>query len=199
MDDLLGPSGEPKSLVPIAGHSYLLKLGRGAILYWVFDEPDEETAYTLFVRLTDKEAHAVHEADYLVGMLEPVRGKLKFPGALLMVQHRGSKKIAVRRFIIPSDDSEYEFVNDLIYAASYASDYNKEVNFGLAADSHNLRDKMTQLETEKWALQAETRELKAKTHRLKERLARLADDQLRATKPEIQLAESLGRLVSVAS
>lgn len=196
--DSVGSWSAPKGLVRIGGQSCLIKLDRGALLYWVFDEPDDQTICVLLVRLTDKEARAVHKASYLEGMLEPVRSTLKFSGSLLAVGQ--GDEVHVRRFVIPRHGIEHEFVNDLMNLAERAADHRPEVRFGLRADSENLRAQVTRYQEEAKQHQGDIEALGAERRELEGRLAsgkRLLDEEL-ASEPEVQFATSLltGKLVA---
>ncbi|WP_156624805.1 hypothetical protein [Mycobacterium sp. 852002-30065_SCH5024008] len=184
--------------MPLGGASCLIKLNHGALLYWRFDEPDDDTVCVLLVRLTDKEARAVHKASYLEGMLEPVRAKLKFPGALLAVGH--GDKVHVRRFVIPRHGIEHEFVDDLMNLAERVADHRSEVRFGLQADSANLKAQVARYQEEAQQYRGEIERLNAERRELEGRLAhgeRLLVEEL-ASEPEVQFATSIlaGKLVS---
>lgn len=105
-----------------AGSSTLAKMRSGAVVNWVFDEPDPETTHHLLVHLTDSESDEVYESSPRIGMLETVRRHMTDRDALLVVA--GNDDIlAVRRYRIPARSTEREFVADLMGIAATAPDY----------------------------------------------------------------------------
>lgn len=121
-------------VVPLNGLSAMAKLRRGALLNWVFDQPDEDSTYHLFVYLTDKESQKVYEAPYDQGMLEVVRGKLTNRGAILAVIRGADADIVTRRYVISADGLEHEFIADLMIAAKTVPEYSESVKAGAEAE-----------------------------------------------------------------
>ncbi|MGV9638146.1 hypothetical protein ACWDO0_28565 [Nocardia rhamnosiphila] len=115
-------------IVPLGGMSAMAKFPQGAVLNWVFDQPDDETEYRLVVYLTDAESQKVYDAPSDVGMLEPVRSSMAHPGAMLVVVRSNGLEPATaesRRYFVPASGNEYEFVTALTFAAQSISEYNE--------------------------------------------------------------------------
>jgi len=136
----------PTKVVPLNGLSSMAKLRSGALLNWVFDEPDFDTTYHLFVYLTDAESQKVYDAPVDAGMLEPVRGKLTNRGGILAVI--SDENTATRRYEIPERGLEPEFIADLMIAAKTLPEYVAAVTAGAKAelDRIQLRQAEYQLE-----------------------------------------------------
>lgn len=122
----------PRALVPLGGGSAMAKFSRGALLNWVFDQPDADTTYHLMVYLTDSESQKVYDAPPEVGMLEPVRARLKNRGAVLFVSREGV--VNARRYEIPGRGVEPEFVADLMISAKAVSEFKQAVELGGQAE-----------------------------------------------------------------
>ncbi|WP_345498736.1 hypothetical protein [Nocardia callitridis] len=105
----------------------------------MFDQPDGDTTYHLFVYLTDSESREVFDAPYDAGMLEAVRHNLRNPGALLAVAREGV--VATRRFEIPNRGVEPEFVADLILAAENAPEYAEAVRLSVLAELARVKER----------------------------------------------------------
>jgi hypothetical protein len=104
---------ESAGLTRIRERTGLLPIGDsdGAILVWLFDEKPGATE-VLFVRLTEDEADAVYSADpYTVGVLEPVRRKLRNRWAVLAV--RCGQDLHTRPYRIPTRVTEEAFIAEL--------------------------------------------------------------------------------------
>ncbi|MGX1775393.1 hypothetical protein ACWIGW_24995 [Nocardia brasiliensis] len=115
----------------------MAKLPKGALLNWVFDQPDADTQYRLFAFLTDAESEKVYNGSVEEGMLEPVRPTMADPGALLVVLH-GDSSVS-RRYHIPPYGSEFEFIADLMIAAKAVPQYVESVRFGLTSELARVR------------------------------------------------------------
>lgn len=153
-------AGPPKDygVVRLRGQSYLVKLDRGALLSWTFAEPGDRR-YVLMVRLTDREAQKVFEADDETGMIEPVRKTMKYNGALLLVP-TGKSEGHGRRILIPREVPEYEFLDDLMRAADTVEEHYENVLFSIEAKLASLRTKRDEAraEVEKIRQQIEQRQ-----------------------------------------
>ncbi|MEV0357420.1 hypothetical protein AB0H71_15290 [Nocardia sp. NPDC050697] len=134
----IGEFGEELTVVPLNGLSAMAKLRRGALLNWVFDQPDAESSYHLFVYLTDGESQRVYEAPYDRGMLEAVRGKLKNRGAILAVIRGIDADVVTRRYEISDNGLEHEFIADLMIAAKTIHEYSESVKAGAEAEITRL-------------------------------------------------------------
>ncbi|UGT59518.1 hypothetical protein [Nocardia asteroides] len=137
-DIAIGEFERDLRVVPLNGLSAMAKLPRGALLNWVFDQPDEESTYHLFVYLTARESQKVYEAPYDRGMLEVVRGKLANRGAILAVVRGVDADIVTRRYVIPADGLEHEFIADLMIAAKTVLEYSESVKAGAEAEITRL-------------------------------------------------------------
>ncbi|MFE3748236.1 hypothetical protein ACFXO5_23695, partial [Bacillus subtilis] len=128
----------------IGASSRVIKLHRGALLDWVFDEPDETTSCHLLVYLTDRESQRVVDAPQHQGMLEPVRRRMIDPGAILAVNREVDQE--VRRFLIPRAGTEQEFVADLLIAAGSIAQFKMDVAYAL---SESLQATLTEHEQQR--------------------------------------------------
>ncbi|MFX0579448.1 hypothetical protein [Nocardia nepalensis] len=128
---------QPTKVVPLNGLSSMAKLRSGALLNWVFDEPDYDTTYHLFVYLTDAESQKVYDAPVDAGMLEPVRGKLTNRGGILAVI--SDADVATRRYEIPERGLEPEFIADLLIAAKTLPEYVEAVTAGARAELDRIQ------------------------------------------------------------
>lgn len=98
-------NGRPvQFLVPIDGD--------GAMLWWEFDERDDESSVGVAVHLTDAEAQTVFETPPTVGMLERVRLTLTDTTAILFAIARGSS--AHQAIEIPRGGTEEDFIDFLL-------------------------------------------------------------------------------------
>jgi hypothetical protein len=132
MEHGLPSGGRP---VPLSVKSYLRPLDDGAMLAWRFDETDIGHYY-LCVRLTEREAQKVYEADESVGMLEPVRAHLRHPGSLIVLIHdAGLQKDLQLPYLIPTRGSEYDFVCGLMKAADRIAQHDRGA-------AHNLHPRV---------------------------------------------------------
>lgn len=95
--------------------SYLAPMRDGAILHWVYDDIPGDGLYVIVVRLTEDEAQRVFTAPADAGMLESVRGGLRWRGALMFVYDEASDEVnRAWRYVVPADLSEDEFIDDMM-------------------------------------------------------------------------------------
>ncbi|MGW5452847.1 hypothetical protein [Nocardia sp. NPDC003979] len=132
-------------VVALNGYSAMAKLGKGALLNWVFDQPGADTTFHLFVYLTDSESQRVFDAEYDAGMLEPVRLDLRHRGAILAVETDG--EVSTRRYVIPDRGLETEFIADLMVAAKHLPEYVQAVRTGSNAQLEMLERDEASAET----------------------------------------------------
>ncbi|MBF6447188.1 hypothetical protein IU429_05875 [Nocardia elegans] len=93
----------------------LFEIPSGALLWWMFEENDEESL-GVFVHLDDDEAQAVYEGASAGGLLEPVRERLKDSHAVVWSWPRSGEP-RVAPFEIPVFVPESEFIKMLWSAA----------------------------------------------------------------------------------
>lgn len=110
----------------------------GALLLWTFDRLPGTTQF-LVVRLTEAEADRVHSADpYAVGLIEPVRRRIKNRWALLIV--RCGEKVYGLPYRIPRWRSEKFFIADLDAAAASCPAYRMAHSREIAKEAQVLAE-----------------------------------------------------------
>lgn len=129
-------------LTLVRGGSGLVPIGTddGAVLVWMFDNKPGTHQY-LFVRLTEHEADLVNAADaYTVGLLEPVRRRIKNRWALLMV--KSGRRVYGLPYRIPRYRSESAFIADLDMAAATCPAYRMNHSREIARDAQVYAENM---------------------------------------------------------
>lgn len=128
--------------IPIRGSSALIPIDEddGAILIWMFDN-NPGTHHYLVVRLSEREADLVNAGDpYNVGLLEPVRWRIRNRWALLMV--KCGNKIHTTPYRIPRLRPEGAFIAALDRAAATCPVYRVSNSREIARDVQMFAEDM---------------------------------------------------------
>ncbi|ATW60735.1 hypothetical protein PP499_gp39 [Gordonia phage Bjanes7] len=116
--DTLPLADTSAQMIRIRTHAGMFPISEsdGALLVWGFDEQPGAFQF-LVVRLTEREADRVFAADpYTVGVLEPVRRRLRHRHAILVVQN--GPELHARPLTVPRWGSEQKFIDELDAAAA---------------------------------------------------------------------------------
>lgn len=144
-------TGEPPTVLCVwdgAATLFLSPTDRGAIVWWEFDQDEDDSIFVLVAHLSNDEAQAVFAAPPNVGALEPVRARMVDDRALV-VRRRPSGRITSILVRVPRTVPESEFSTflDHLCDALTKADRQDCVKSGASWDNHADESRQSRLDT----------------------------------------------------